>query len=285
MVFQQNGNAVVTGRSRNADDDYVTKSYTPAGTTAWRAIFDGGAGHDRPAKMVQDAAGTIFITGQSDNGNDYDFGTVAYSSTGSELWRSYYDNIIGNDYGAALALDQSGNLFVAGRCDVGTLVTSYDIFVVCYTAANGSQGWINSYNGPGNSDDEATAIVSTAGVSVIVTGKSDNNSTATVDNDIVTAAWNSAGTPQWSALSGVAVGSDGGVAIVPDGSGNCIVAGNIANTVSLRDIRRIEYNASGVAQWTKDYDGIGDHADAVNAITTDTAGNSYMCGLYLFSGQ
>ncbi|HET6991456.1 MAG TPA: SBBP repeat-containing protein, partial [Bacteroidia bacterium] len=121
---------------------------------------------------------------------------------------------------------------------------------------------------------------------VFVTGKTDiNPSLAIIDFDYVTLKYNSAGTQVWVQTSGPANSfSDGGVAILTDATGNCIVTGNVLNVGTQKDIRSIEYSSTGVSQWLKEYSGEGDHSDIVNAMTTDSNGNSYMAG-YTYSSS
>ncbi len=84
---------------------------------------------------------------------------------------------------------------------------------------------------------------------------------------------------QWSQTSGVSNSfSDGAASVAIDNSGNIIVAGNVVNVATLKDIRSIKYNVGGNQIWSRDYTGLGDNTDKVNAMDVDASGNSYMCG-------
>ncbi|HTL83205.1 MAG TPA: SBBP repeat-containing protein [Bacteroidia bacterium] len=279
------GNVVVTGRSRNAfgDDDFVTKCYSPTGTVVWTAVFDGGQGNDRPADLVTDGNNNVYITGQSSNGFDYDYATVMYTMNGAEIWRNYYDNIVGNDYGEAIAVNANGNVAVTGRCDV-TGNPDYDIYTIEYDNA-GNQLWVASYNGPGAGDDDAADVMIDASNNVLVAGKTDmNTNVLVVDNDMLTISYNAVGSQQWAQTTGISVNSDGAAKITYDNAGNYIIYGNVTGTTTLKDIRRIKYSPAGSTMWVYDYNGTGDHSDVVNAMTVDANGNSYMCG-YTYSAS
>ncbi|MBI3512076.1 MAG: hypothetical protein HY064_15570 [Bacteroidetes bacterium] len=282
VVMQSNGNAVVTGRCANFDDDFVTKCYSTTGTVVWTAIFDGLNGNDHAVKMDQDAAGNIFVTGNADNGSDYDYVVLEYNSSGIEQWQSWFDYAGGNDYPSSVTHDNAGNIIVAGRVDVTPLTPSYDILSVEFDAT-GNQQWTAQFNGPGNGDDDAGDVVADASGNIYLTGKVDMNANVLIiDNDIITLSFDNSGNLRWQHTSGNVTNPDAGAALTLDASTNVIVAANATANITGRDIRRIKYNSTGVLAWSKDYNGTGDHNDVTNAMTVDANGNSYMCG-YTYS--
>ena len=86
-------------------------------TEAWVNRIDGPAhGSDHGHDVKTDAAGNVFVTGwiETTTGNP-DFYTVKYSPDGDLLWgNTYAGSATGTDYGYALTLDPSGNVYVAG---------------------------------------------------------------------------------------------------------------------------------------------------------------------------
>ena len=92
----------------------------------------------------------------------------------------------------AIAVDGSGNVYVTG---IGKeLLTSWDYTTIKYNAAGG-EVWIARYNGPGNSADEASALVLDGAGNVYVTGRSNGAGTG---EDYATVKYNSAGLELWS---------------------------------------------------------------------------------------
>jgi|GEM_PF-2643568 len=84
--------------------------------TAWVRYYGGSAGGADIGKAVAvDDSGNVYVTGISNNGNDYDILTVKYDSVGDTAWSARYDGPFhGNDFGGGCSVDSAGNLFVAG---------------------------------------------------------------------------------------------------------------------------------------------------------------------------
>ena len=86
-------------------------------TEAWVSRIDGPAhGSDHGHDVETDSAGNVFVTGwiETTTGN-HDSHTVKYSPNGDLLWaNTYAGSATGTDYGYALAVDPSGNVYVGG---------------------------------------------------------------------------------------------------------------------------------------------------------------------------
>src|SRR4030066_1429004 len=87
-----------------------------------------------------------------------------------EAWVARY-NGPGNSYDVAyaLAVDDSGNVYVTGR-SAGSFTYS-DYATIKYSPA-GDTLWVRRYNGPGNGHDEANALAVDGSGNVYVTGYS-----------------------------------------------------------------------------------------------------------------
>jgi hypothetical protein len=141
-----------------------------------------------------------------------------------EAWVARYDGPANSyDEARAIAVDNSGNVYVGGYSwGEGTRV---DYTTIKYNSA-GNEEWVARYNGPGNGDDQLSAIAVDGSGNVYVTGFSvvDNNS----HFDCVTIKYNSVGQEQWVARYTAPSGYAGGDAIALDGSGNVYVAAEAA---------------------------------------------------------
>ena len=139
------------------------------------------------------------------------------------------------------------------------------------------EDWVAIYNGPGNYEDEATAIVIDNSGNVYVTGYSSSTNTIPSNYDYATIKYNNSGVEQWVArYNGWDSGSDIANAIAVDSSGNVYVTGESEDYA--HDYATIKYNSSGVEQWVARYTGSGWNWDEANAIALDSSGNVYVTG-------
>ena len=137
VAVDSSGNVFVTGYSEVSSGvccDYATVAYSPTGTQLWVRRYNGpGNSQDWPHAIAVDNAGNVFVTGESYAANgDIDFATVAYSNTGTPLWTNRYNLSGKSTYVGAMALDRSGNVFLAGASRNGT---NYDIVTIKYSSS------------------------------------------------------------------------------------------------------------------------------------------------------
>ncbi len=171
------GNAYVTGSSYDYSGqghllDYLTIKYNSAGTLQWARRFNGPAdGHDGATAVAVGASGGVYVTGWSlGNGTNFDFATMRYNSAGDTVWvRRYNGPGMGPDWGTALVLDRSDNVYVTGLSVEGG--GSQDYMTLKYTSASDTV-WRQSYDGTGYGNDIAYSIALDDSGYVCVTGAS-----------------------------------------------------------------------------------------------------------------
>ena len=208
LAVDSSGNVVVTGISLGyAYADYLTIKYSSAGVPLWTNRYNGaGDNDDRARALAVDGNGNVFVLGDSFNGTQQEYATVAYSGGGVPLWTNRY-HAPGSGYTVAytIAADSSGNVFVTGNGGYGSTNGGYA--TIKYSNA-GTPLWTNRYNGPSvySSSDTARAIAVDGGGNVIVTGDSYRDF---VTRDIATIAYSNAGVPLWTnRYNGPANGDD-----------------------------------------------------------------------------
>jgi enterochelin esterase-like enzyme len=143
------------GTPAGSTDGFVAR-YTPAGAQTWLQQF-GTAGVEEVWGLTSDSAGNAYIAGYS--GGDFS-GTLAgdkdiivarFDSTGAITWKDQFGTAL-NDKGAAIGLDATGNLYVAGFTD-GRLVASlgkFDAVLAKYDPA-GTRTWTRQF---GTTEDD-----------------------------------------------------------------------------------------------------------------------------------
>ena len=274
------GNVFVTGNSTGSEmnADYFTIKYNNEGEEQWSARYNGpGNGYDYAYALALDASGNAYVTGTSiGSETNYDYATIKYNSEGEEQWLARY-NGPGNgwDLTRALTLDASGNVYVTGYSE-GT-ETDSDYATIKYDNEGGEQ-WVARYNGPGNSEDEASALALDASGNVYVTGFSEGSGTS---RDYATIKYNSNGLAQWVArYNGPGNNADWATAIGIDGSDNIYVTGQSMRTqyTGSGDFTTIKYNNEGSEQWVARYNEPENGNSSATDIVVDTSGNVYVTG-------
>jgi len=107
------GNVLVTG---NDQQDFVTLKYGGDGAPQWISPCNGGnEAEDAAIASAIDDLGNVYVAGSSMRNQDKDWATMKYNDAGITQWRAHEDSP-GNsfDMAKALALDSSGNVFIAG---------------------------------------------------------------------------------------------------------------------------------------------------------------------------
>jgi WD40 repeat protein len=239
----------VTGDSgRSTGDDYATLAYDAStGSELWVTRYDGANQPDgATALKVSPDGSTVFVTGFSDGSTGFpDFATVAYdASTGGQVWVTRYDGPgSGSDGPAGLGVSPNGSpVFVTGA-SIGS-GSSDDYATLAYDASTGAEEWLERYNGPANSFDEATALgVSPDGSTVFVTGLS----IGSLASDYATLAYDaSSGAELWvKRYDGPAKGDDQAHAlgVSPDGF-KLFVTGFRTESTSGFDYATIAYGVA-----------------------------------------
>ncbi len=181
------------GKSIAASPDgtrvYVTgESHTHYGTLAYSArtgaqLWARFYGVDGANSVAVSPGGTVLVTGM----NNRDYGTVAYSPAGTQLWaRRYNSQDDDMDIAYSVAAPGNGKVYVTGTTHFSVFLNSDDYATIAYNVFTGARLWVRPYNGPGNGDDAAYSVAARAG-RVFVTGASEGT---TSGSDWATIAYN-----------------------------------------------------------------------------------------------
>ncbi|MBL9173136.1 MAG: hypothetical protein JNL10_06355 [Verrucomicrobiales bacterium] len=149
---------------------YVTVKYSDQGVPVWTNRFQAPGIYAEVQAIRVDSSGSVLVAGtvMDEQAGYLVYLTAAYSNAGNLLWSHRYE---GPDHGEnqaqALAVDESGNVFVTGWSSDGAIADDYATIMYSNT---GVPLWAQRYNGPGNSYDRAYAAAIDANGNVIVTG-------------------------------------------------------------------------------------------------------------------
>ncbi len=301
-------------------DIYVVK-YDPSGNVLW-ARSAGGTGEDHAQGTAVDGSGNCYVSGYffSDSvkfgpttlkheslytGNS-DIFLVKYDPFGNVLWAT---NSIGGggsniDNGSTVAMDGSGNSYVAGGYGTPTIqfgqqtmtnTGGSDLFIVKFDP-EGNALWLKGSTGAG--DDWASGVAADSAGNSFVVGFS--NSTIlqfgpdtlknSGYNDAYIAKYDPYGNILWARCAGE-TDNDYATGVGLDSSGNSYVIGRYQSS-SIRfglttltnaaagypDIFVVKYDQSGNVLWAKGSGGTD--RDYAVGVATDRSGNSYVVGDY-----
>jgi uncharacterized delta-60 repeat protein len=270
LVLLPSGDVVITGKSdsdlNNSTSNFDTKTICYSASTGiqtWIKSFDGTAAKDDVGNQIAiDNSGNIYVAGSSqDNLSESNALAVKYSSAGIENWSKLYSGMGDNTENVnAMTLDAAGNTYLAGYT-----YSRNNLKDICIIKLNplGDTVWVKKYNGTDNGNDEANDIKVDASGNVYITGFVKDSLT---DFDFITMKLNASGNVLWTAQfnNNIVNGEDRASKLEIDPSGNVYVLGySDRNPIFLvnEDIVLIKYSSSGVQQWVKQYNGIGNAAD------------------------
>lgn len=197
------------------------------------------------------------------------FALPVFSQQVDTAWvRRYNGPGNGDDKAVAIAVDSSGNVYVAGASFGGT--TGFDYYTIKYLP-NGDTAWVRRYNGPANDTDLARAMVLDEEGNVYVTGVSHGSITSVKYDFNGNLLWVDS-LPTIDNLNRVSI--SGGYALGLDKQRNLYVTGQQWNADSL-SWYVIKYDSLGNRQWLR-LAAVGRRTTF--GIAVDTFGNSYVFG-------
>ncbi len=117
IVLDGAGDAIITGKDGHGGSHYGTYKLNANGAYVWTNIYPNSAtGFNQGNGVAVDSANNVYVTGYSQGVNGFnDIVTIKYNANGGQVWLERYSSPVpGNAAGNAIAVDASGNVYVAG---------------------------------------------------------------------------------------------------------------------------------------------------------------------------
>lgn len=228
---------------------------------------------------MQKNKGLLFLVGMAFALGLEGWGAPVRAQTSPSLaWVARYSGL-GVEVAHAVAVDNAGNVYVAGETD-GNQNNTQGSYVIVKYDANGSALWIRRYNGPGgtprNDRDYARALVVDPFGNVYVTGVSVG---ANGSADYATLKYDTQGNLLWVArYDGPDGGADLASALVVDAGGNVLVTGSSYKIGSSYDYATVKYAPNGDQLWAQIYNGPFGFNDIATDLAVDAGGNVVVTG-------
>ena len=302
------------------DDDAFVAKINASGTALLYSTYLGGGSVDAVNGIAVDSSGNAYVAGatnstdfptvnaiQSTAGGGYDVFVSKINSSGTALIYSTYLGGGSDDSAYGIAVDSSGNAYVAGNTSStnfptvnaiqGTAGGSSDAFVAKINTS-GTALLYSTYLGGANYDIANGIAVDSFGNAYVAGYTNSTNfptanaiqSTTGGGYDAFVAKINTSGTTLLYSTYLGGGSSDSANAIAVDSSGNAYVAGNTSST-NFPTVNAIQsttggssdafvakINASGTALLYSTYLG-GANYEAAYGIAVDSSGNAYVAGV------
>lgn len=217
----------------------------------WESRYDNAGALDQAVDMVIDAAGNVYVTGDSYDGTSFNIVTVKYNNAGVQQWVAEFDGAAnGVDQAGGIVIDNNGDVFITGYTFTGS-GNDYDMVTEKYSGVDGSLMWNQIYTGTNNFDFSKDIVIDSQ-QDVYITGQLEAGSG---DINMVTVKYNNAGTFQWDdTYNSSGSDFDSPVCLAMDGSDNIYMVGYSENGSDETDYLIRKYNSAGAIQWTQRYD-------------------------------
>lgn len=289
-------NTGVDGNSLTGTQDFFVVKYDSTGTRLWTKQLGVASQPTYGNGVAVDSSGNVFVAGTTSGGLDGntltgsgDHFVTKYNSAGTKQWTKQLGVSGSSTYGSALAIDSSGNVFVAGHTvgnlDGNTGTGSFDFYVTKYNTT-GAKLWTKQLGAGGGAQTYGYAATADAAGNVFVTGYTGGSldgQTNSGFNSAYITKYDSSGTKQWTRLLDVSSGMTYGYGLATDSSGNILLTGSTDTAIDSNtqtgatDVFVAKYNPTGTRLWSKQLGASSANVQGSGA-ATDSSGNIFVIG-------
>jgi len=257
------------------DWDFTVISMTDTGATNWIYRYDSPQDMEIASSIIYGLDSNIYASGHIE-GNGNDILVVSLTQFGDTNWTYCYNNLSNlDDVSYAITCGLDSIIYVCGYTN--SPASGRDIFTLSLDTS-GDSNWTYTYNGPGNSADEAHAIAFGLDGNLYIAGYCTGINTG---KDLIVASLDTDGDTNWIYVyDGPINADDWGSAICYGADGNIYAVGSCSDSAQWwveKNLVAVSLTSSGVLNWTYIYDG-GDSDDEASSVVYGADGNIYVGG-------
>ena len=274
LAIDDAGNVIIGGSVGylNGYVCFATVKYSSSGFQQWASTYFGqNTGGRGVFDLALDNNGNVFITGKTwTSGQNFNWCTIKYSAAGVQEWVQIYDDSLnGEDLSEKIGVDNAGNIYVSGYCEIAS--GGGLSFVTIKYSTDGRQLWVRKYPVP-TGDAYVNGLLIDDSCNIYITGEHTGRA--------LTIKYDSSGTDLWRQLGpGFPNGFATSNSMALDRFHNVYIAGENAANYRVNYFT-IKYSTSGVQQWMREFniDTTQPSWNIGNCIVVDSSDNIYVNG-------
>jgi hypothetical protein len=258
VFVDDNYDVFITGSSVKLaanDQDLVVLKYNSSGVFQWYSYYDNGGGptpKDFGTSITGDNNGSVYVTGGSFGAtSNSDFITLGIASNnGAQLWEKRYDYAALQDVAAKIKYD-GNNLFVSGGSQIN--FNRWELATLTYNPLNGDQLYERRSQGNATQGVDEVYDLTVDDLGNVYIAGAVRNLNSGYDMSVYKLD------PQlniiWENHHDGYGADDRGKGVKVDDLGNVYVAGFVTNPNEGKNYSLLKYNATGVLQWAREFNG------------------------------
>ena len=308
------GSSLVIGSATLAkigtQDAFVAK-INADGSVAWARNFGGPRSYAVGAAIAVDNTGNVYLSGSFSSANLTTPSLAAFGlndafamkldSAGTTIWARNFGGIAAFTQAGSIAVDGSGNVYLAGAFENGNLTNPplakigiADVFAIKLDAAAGNTIWARTFGG-NQADTDGASIAVDGSNSIYVAGTFSNADLSSPSlkrrgvYDAFVVKLNSTGALVWAQNFGGIGAWAYGQAVAVDSLSNSVYLSGYFNSgdlvyptltkVGMQDAFALRLDSTGALDWARNFGGAGAKAWGV-AVATDNGGDAILAGFF-----